>query len=118
MKALDYLHHSALNAEALSNPRLISTTNIIQNFQNPKIEAKNSLITPEMDASYLKAVKRGDMATSQRMVMWVCHRYQSGLSRPLFCWWGSRMVNHAKKRWCPAVEHHLLFTTEVESITQ
>lgn len=50
-KALDYLHHSALNAEALSNPRLISTANIIQNFQNPKIEARNSLITPEMDAS-------------------------------------------------------------------
>jgi hypothetical protein len=37
MKALDYLHHSALNAEALSNPRLISTANIIQNFPNPKI---------------------------------------------------------------------------------
>ena len=34
-KSLDYLHHSALNAEALSNPRLISATNIIQNFQNP-----------------------------------------------------------------------------------
>ncbi len=58
-KALDYLHHSALNAEALSNPRLISTSNIIQNFQNPKIGAKNSLITPEMDASYHDAVERG-----------------------------------------------------------
>ena len=68
-KALDYLHHSALNAEALSNPRLISTANIIQNFQNPKIEAKNSLITPEMDASYLDAVNRGDMETAQQMVM-------------------------------------------------
>lgn len=56
-----------------------------------------SLITPEMDATYLEAVERGDMATAQHMVMWVCHRYQSGLSRPLFfCWWGSRMVNHAK----------------------
>lgn len=28
-----------------------------------------SLITPEMDASYLDAVERGDMATAQRMVM-------------------------------------------------
>lgn len=68
-KALDYLHHSALNAEALSNPRLISATNIIQNFETPKIEAKNSLITPEMDADYLSAVERGDMETAQKMVM-------------------------------------------------
>lgn len=28
-----------------------------------------SLITPEMDASYLDAVERGDMATAQQMVM-------------------------------------------------
>ena len=69
MKALDYLHHSALNAEALSNPRLISTANIIQNFPNPKVSTRNSLITPEMDASYLDAVDRGDMATAQKMVM-------------------------------------------------
>ena len=38
-------------------------------FPNPKIEAKNSLITPEMDASYLDAVERGDLATAQQMVM-------------------------------------------------
>lgn len=38
-----------------------STANIIQNFQNPKIEARNSLITPEMDATYLDAVERGDI---------------------------------------------------------
>ena len=68
-KALNYLHHSAPIAEALSNPRLISTANIIQNFQNPKIEARNSLITPEMDADYLSAVERGDMETAQQMVM-------------------------------------------------
>ena len=30
---------------------------------------KFSLITPEMDADYLSAVERGDMATAQRMVM-------------------------------------------------
>ena len=42
-KALNYLHHSAPIAEALSNPRLISTTKVIQNFENPKIEPKNSL---------------------------------------------------------------------------
>ena len=68
-KALDYLHHSALNAEALSNPRLISTAKIIKDFPNPKISTKNSLITPEMDATYLDAVERGDMATAQKMVM-------------------------------------------------
>ena len=62
-----------------------SIANIIQIFPNPKVSTKKTLITPEMDATYLDAVERGDMATSQRMVMWVCHRYQSGLSRPLFC---------------------------------
>ncbi len=41
-KALNYLHHSAPIAEALSNPRLISTTKVIQIFENPKIEPKNS----------------------------------------------------------------------------
>ena len=68
-KALDYFSVSAPVAEAQNNQELISTANIIQNFQNPKIEAKKSLITPEMDATYLDAVERGDMATAQRMVM-------------------------------------------------
>ena len=68
-KALNYLHHSALNAEALSNPRLKSVTNIIQNFENPTISEKFSLISPEMDADYLSAVERGDMEAAQQMVM-------------------------------------------------
>ncbi len=46
-----------------------SIAKIIQDFQNPKIEARNSLITPEMDAAYLDAVNNGDMETAQRMVM-------------------------------------------------
>ena len=58
-----------MESGASLDPKHLSTANIIQNFQNPKIEARNSLITPEMDASYLDAVKRGDMATAQRMVM-------------------------------------------------
>lgn len=68
-KALNYFSVSTPLAEAQNNQELISTTNIIQNFQNPKIEPKFSLITPEMDASYLEAVDRGDMATAQRMVV-------------------------------------------------
>jgi hypothetical protein len=31
--------------------RLLSTANVIQNLPNPKVSTKNSLITPEMDAS-------------------------------------------------------------------
>ena len=45
-KALNYLHRSAPIAEALSNPRLISTTKVIQNFENPKIEPRFSLMRP------------------------------------------------------------------------
>ena len=51
------------------NPKHISTTNIIQNFENPTISERFSLITPEMDADYLSAVERGDMVTAQQMVM-------------------------------------------------
>ena len=47
----------------------LSDTKIPQIFELPKIEARNSLIIPEMDAAYLSAVERGDMATAQKMVM-------------------------------------------------
>ncbi|MBO7307773.1 MAG: hypothetical protein J6U59_07075 [Alistipes sp.] len=46
-KALDYFSVSAPLAEAQNNQELISTTNIIQNFQNPKVSTKKSLITPQ-----------------------------------------------------------------------
>lgn len=36
---------------------------------NQGLNTKHSLITPEMDADYLSAVERGDMATAQQMVM-------------------------------------------------
>ena len=68
-KALDYFSVSAPVAEAQNNQELISVTNIIQNFANPTISEKFSLITPEMDADYLSAVERGDMATAQQIVM-------------------------------------------------
>ena len=40
-KALNYLHHSALSAEALSSPRLISAANIVKNFENPRVDGGN-----------------------------------------------------------------------------
>ena len=49
--------------------KLNDVTNVIQNFENPKVSEKFSLITPEMDADYLSAVERGDIATAQQMVM-------------------------------------------------
>ncbi len=49
-----------------------SIANIIQNFENPKIEPKNSL--RELDVPYLEAVERGDMATAQRMVLEAAER--------------------------------------------
>lgn len=66
-KALDYFSVSAPLAEAQNNQELISTTKVIQNFENPKIEPKFSL--RELDAPYLDAVERGDMETAQRMVL-------------------------------------------------
>lgn len=37
-KALNYLHHSALSAEALSSSRLSSATKIVENFENPTLK--------------------------------------------------------------------------------
>ena len=42
-KALNYLHHSAPIAEALSNSRLNSVAKIIQNFENPQIKHEKNL---------------------------------------------------------------------------
>lgn len=63
-----------MGSGASLDPKHLSTANIIQNFQNPKIEPRNSLITPEMDAAYIDAVNNGDMATAQRMVMEAAER--------------------------------------------
>ncbi|MEE0903507.1 MAG: methyltransferase domain-containing protein, partial [Prevotellamassilia sp.] len=49
-KALNYLHHSAPIAEALSNPKLVSAAKVVETFENPPIpDAKNS----ETDAEVL-----------------------------------------------------------------
>ncbi|MCD8318094.1 MAG: hypothetical protein LUC45_04240 [Paraprevotella sp.] len=42
-KALNYLHHSALRAEALSSSRLDSATKIVENFENPSVESENKV---------------------------------------------------------------------------
>ena len=55
----------------------IDATKLLQNVEKSYDEgvkvldesANYSLITPEMDADYLSAVERGDMATAQQMVM-------------------------------------------------
>ena len=36
-KALDYLHHSAPIAEALSNPKLVSAAKVVESFENPRL---------------------------------------------------------------------------------
>lgn len=46
--------------------KLNDVTKIVQNFENPNIEPRNSL--KEADNLYLDAVARGDMAMAQRMV--------------------------------------------------
>ena len=48
-KALDYLHHSAPIAEALSNPKLDSAAKVVEEFENPKVSDEN---VSEDDAVY------------------------------------------------------------------
>ena len=45
------------------------TSGNIDESANQELKTNFSLITPEMDAAYLSAVERGDMATAQQMVM-------------------------------------------------
>ena len=56
-KALNYLHHSAPIAEAISNPRLVSAANIVENFENPSILQDNSgMETEEITSSISESV--------------------------------------------------------------
>lgn len=77
-----HLNETLLDSEwRLTKPQnegsdLVPTPSVISESKDttsiPEIqtnEQKFSLITPEMDASYLDAVERGDMATAQQMVM-------------------------------------------------
>ena len=52
-KALNYLHHSAPIAEALSDSRLSSAAKVVENFVNPKISAGN---VEKMQKNYTGAV--------------------------------------------------------------
>lgn len=75
-KALDYLHHSAPIAEALSNPELDSAANIVRDFRNPKLPEENNpffrvtmfRVTPEQDSEYKKAYEEGDTEKAAQMV--------------------------------------------------
>ena len=51
------------------NPELYSKVKRADSGSRGRGVVRRSLITPEMDATYLDAVERGDMATAQRMVM-------------------------------------------------
>jgi hypothetical protein len=55
--------------QAAQTPAEIEGKDTISSAKKQANKHKFSLITPEMDASYLDAVERGDMATAQRMVM-------------------------------------------------
>ena len=63
------LKSSLLPTSETYSGAILSDTKIPQIFELPKGSAKFSLISPEMDAAYLSAVERGDMATAQQMVM-------------------------------------------------
>ena len=55
--------------QAAQTPAEIEGKDTISSAKKQTNVGKFSLITPEMDAAYLDAVERGDMATAQRMVM-------------------------------------------------
>ena len=57
------------NEELVSPNSTSANKDTTSNAENQTNGGKFSLITPEMDATYLDAVERGDMETAQRMVM-------------------------------------------------
>ena len=69
----NYLNFSERGiSEAAENPKLSSAAKIVKEFVNPSIvEERNRDFNEELtelDKRYMEAVKRGDMATAQRMV--------------------------------------------------
>ena len=63
------LKNSLLPTSETYSGAILSDTKIPQIFELPKIEVRNSLIPPEIDATYMDAVNKGDMETAQQMVM-------------------------------------------------
>lgn len=75
-KALNYLHHSALRAEALSSSRLSHATKIVESFENPTLEQgkisssvnelSKSLHTPVKIIRNVNEITDADGKTEQR----------------------------------------------------
>lgn len=75
-KALNYLHHSALRAEALSSSRLSHATKIVESFENPTLEQgkisssvnelSKSLHTPVKVIRNVNEITDADGKTEQR----------------------------------------------------
>lgn len=72
-KALNYLHHSALRAEALSSSRLNSAAKIVENFENRKlndvlyrssIDPTETEVLPDAHTRYEKETKEPDKINS------------------------------------------------------
>lgn len=61
--------HRGLSFVPFAPNQIKSATDNVGTYNANNADIRYSLITPEMDASYLEAVKRGDMATAQKMVM-------------------------------------------------
>lgn len=61
-KALNYLHHSAPIAEALSNSRLSSAANIVKNFENPTNSSEKVLDRKTAQAEEVTEKERQQMA--------------------------------------------------------
>ena len=61
-KALNYLHHSAPIAEALSNSRLSSAANIVKNFENPTNSSEKVLDRKTAQAEEVAEKERQQMA--------------------------------------------------------
>lgn len=64
------LNHDFIGEIVVRDPNQIkSATDNVGTYSAANDDIRYSLITPEMDASYLDAVNRGDMETAQQMVM-------------------------------------------------
>ncbi len=76
-KALDYLHHSALRAEALSSPRLSSAAKIVENFENPVVSGAENSVSEE-DSLY----REGDMPEYEQAL--ARENYERRLSKGMY----------------------------------
>ena len=116
-KALNYLHHSALSAEALSSPRLLSAAKVVENFENPKELGEKDSLDGDLyrvvdDAATVARLDSEPKMTAYRAMQVIDGRLYSPMAAKVD---GRLTADNPMGAWTEAEETLLDFTPEQEA---